>query len=140
LLDKPFQINSHVDTIPLPQPNEEFTGLASLTGWAGKASNILKKAEVSIVPNEKCRRIFPRGWDEVTDGIMCAGDERPGSCVGNNGDPVGCKRSDGSSVLCGLIKKSINCGRPGYPVMHTKVSYYLDWIENSIGDIQSMIE
>jgi len=136
LLEKAFRMTSHVNKISLPQPNEEFTSITSWKIWPEIYYNVFRKVKIPIIPNEKCRRVYAKGWDLVTDEMMCAGDKSPGS----DGGPVACERKNGSSVLCGIIVDSQGLEGPQYPVMHTKVSYYVDWIKTSIRNIQSMKE
>jgi len=136
LLETPLQFTPRVGKISLPQPNEEFSGFASVTGCGAKSSNDARKFEMPIISNRQCQRMFGYKWD-VTNGVICGVNDCSCDIMGIGGSLV-CKRTDGTLVICGVVSYSPKCGR--YPVISTKVSSYLGWIQKSMKDIQSMIE
>ncbi|CAL8118290.1 unnamed protein product [Orchesella dallaii] len=137
VLNAPLQYSSHVQNISLPQINEEFDGYATVTGWGrtkekGETSDILKKVKIPIVPNDQCRRLYKKLKMGITDHMMCAGEVGHDSCQGDSGGPAACKkRTNGTAVLCGIISHGHGCGRAGYPGIYTRMSHYVEWIENT---------
>jgi len=144
-LDEPFEFTSLVNKIDLPEMNEDLTGFARVPGWSrirkdNKISTALKKVESPIVSNEKCKKLYENTQWIVDDGTMCSGKEGNGACQVDSGGPVICKKENGSDVLCGVVAGGQGCGRAGYPYINTKVSYYLDWIKNSTGNLERTIK
>ena len=67
--------------------------------------------------------------------MFCAGDERGGvdSCQGDSGGPLVIpnlgKFGQTTYHLAGLVSWGIGCAKAGLPGVYTKVSNYIDWIE-----------
>ncbi len=140
VLDSPLQYTPHVQNISLPRENEGFQGFATVTGWGrtqekGDAANVLRKVRLPLVSNEDCSRRYRKVRMKVTDNMLCAGEIGRDACQGDSGGPAVCKRSSlyesRPSVLCGVVSHGLGCGREGFPGIFTKVSNYIDWIEDT---------
>ncbi|KAF2365065.1 Serine proteases trypsin domain [Trinorchestia longiramus] len=124
--DSPLVFNDFVSGVTLPEPLQEFTGDALVTGWGtlssgGATPDTLQKVTVPIVDDASCRESY--GELRVADSMMCAGEEGKDSCQGDSGGPLAC-----GDYLCGVVSWGIGCAAAGYPGVYTQVSYFVDWI------------
>ena len=65
--------------------------------------------------------------------MLCAGDIDLGtdSCQGDSGGPLVVEVS-GTWTLAGIVSWGYNCADPEYPGVYTRVTSYLDWIDQHI--------
>lgn len=71
--------------------------------------------------------------------MLCAGDTRSGgnqanlhdACQGDSGGPLVCMK-DNRMTLVGIISWGIGCGQKDVPGIYTKVTNYLDWIQDNM--------
>ena len=80
---------------------------AVVSGWGtlksgGQQPDILQKVAVKILENNKCGHYAP---SEITDNMMCAGEEGKDSCQGDSGGPLVTKvgKLINSLISCSLI-------------------------------------
>ncbi|CAG0925010.1 unnamed protein product, partial [Notodromas monacha] len=99
LLDGVAEFSENVRPINLPKRLEtESIGNATISGWGatregGAASEVLMKAYVPIVPDDRCRSDYEDvEGAEIIASHICAGHERGGidSCQGDSGGPMVC--------------------------------------------------
>lgn len=117
----------------------------------------LRAVSIPIVDQEICARIYDEipDWDSgITENMFCAGVLNVGgkdSCQvgvflstlgfaqimyywfcfiqGDSGGPA--VITNGSKpLLVGIVSFGEDCGEPAYPGVYTRVSKYIDWIEN----------
>ncbi|CAB0036559.1 unnamed protein product [Trichogramma brassicae] len=131
-----------VRTICLPEAEEEpMTGQRCVTsGWGRSGpspalSSALLEAQVPLLDLADCRRAYGKSVP-IGDGHLCAGntDGSSGSCVGDSGGPLQCRKPDGSWQLVGVTSFGSGCARPGFPDVYTKISHYTDWIRDTIAN------
>ncbi|CAG4965215.1 unnamed protein product [Parnassius apollo] len=142
-LAKPIEFTSNLNPVCLyTSPNDPKIPL-TVTGW-GKTSNtrsirsnILLKANVSVVAREKCTTSYT-SWRKLPDGIsddqICAGDPQglKDTCQGDSGGPLqGLTDSDGHYRLVGVTSFGRGCGST-VPGVYTRIAKYLDWIESVV--------
>lgn len=79
-LDKPFELNNYVATIPLPKSGQETTGKVLVSGWGdsnprygGRPSDRLMKVEVPVVEHAACKKSYTLIVDEFFEHFFCAG-------------------------------------------------------------------
>ncbi|ODM87006.1 Trypsin-1, partial [Orchesella cincta] len=137
-LSSPLQYSSHVQNISLPRVKEKFHGHATVTGWGrikekGDTSDILRKVKIEIVKADKCKKVYKKVRMTVTDDIdvrwrigarFLSGDKWRSSGESEGGNK-------GISVLCGIISHGHGCGRADYPGIYTRMSHYVEWIQNT---------
>ncbi|GLV39372.1 snake [Carabus blaptoides fortunei] len=115
------------------------------TGWghteyAGKRSDILQKVALDIIENNKCgtfyndvQRQLPRG---VQSTMMCAGslEGSKDTCQGDSGGPIQITNHENQCLfyIVGITSFGKGCGSANSPAVYTRVSEYLDWIENTV--------
>ena len=76
--------------------------------------------------------------NEITDNMICAGSNGLDSCQGDSGGPIVINCT--SNIDCsngieqiGIVSWGYGCGAQGYPGVYTKVSKYINWINDKIG-------
>ncbi|XP_050668051.1 serine protease snake-like [Leptidea sinapis] len=123
---------------------------ATLTGWgvietAGrKTSPELQAAVVDIIDSGLCDRLLRpscnRHWCGLESHQICAGKLAGGvdACQGDSGGPLQVKIplpiiSQGSMhYIIGVTSFGIGCARPNLPGVYTRVSNFVDWIEDIV--------
>ncbi|XP_030380037.1 transmembrane protease serine 9 [Scaptodrosophila lebanonensis] len=113
---------------------------ATVSGWGwtqenqaeGERADVLRKATVKIWDNEACERSYHAlgKSNTISDSQLCAGYEngRIDSCWADSGGPLMSKEHH----LLGVVSTGIGCARPGLPGIYTRVSKYVQWIQNVI--------
>jgi len=125
----------NVGFVGLPSSGFELEEKASLrvAGWgltreSGRISPILRVVNVSKVSLDLCRKAY-KGLVEKK---ICAGNWNYGgkdSCQGDSGGPLWYEHSNGDKALVGIVSSGRGCARPYYPGLYTRVSLFIDWIE-----------
>ncbi|XP_043274310.1 melanization protease 1-like isoform X2 [Venturia canescens] len=114
----------------------------TVTGWGaterGPQSQDLLQAFISVVPNEQCAEAYRK---TATIGFrqLCAGGSNGvDSCFGDSGGPLqspGLYNSAPKYIQHGLVSFGpTRCGIEGFPGVYTKLSYYLDWVLDTMRD------
>uniref|UniRef100_A0A8C3N7S7 Peptidase S1 domain-containing protein n=1 Tax=Geospiza parvula TaxID=87175 RepID=A0A8C3N7S7_GEOPR len=106
-----------------------------VTGWGtnGPLATILQQALLPVVDYETCSK-----WDWwgslVLETMVCAGgDGITSGCNGDSGGPLNCQRDDGIWEVEGIVSfgSSRSCNMKKKPTVFTRVSAYIDWINES---------
>ncbi|CAL4085992.1 unnamed protein product, partial [Meganyctiphanes norvegica] len=125
----------------LPKPQSDYVGeLGIVTGWGresekGEPMDYLQEILVPIFSNSVCRSLLYKPY-EITDNMMCAGYRKGGtdSCHGDSGGGLMWEGRDGKMDVAGVVSWGQGCARRGYPGVYTRVTNYLDWIEEHTRD------
>ncbi|XP_055948370.1 phenoloxidase-activating factor 2-like isoform X2 [Argiope bruennichi] len=139
-LNDTVQFKSYIDTICLPEEDDDFTGqLCVVTGWGadkikkGTYSSVLKKVVLPVIDKRECQdllrgtRLGPRF--QLHHKFMCAGGEADQDvCKGDAGGPLICYKSDNSYAVAGLVSWGIECGIEKVPGVYTEVKNFIDFI------------
>lgn len=142
-LESEVSFNDYMKPVCLPTGNINFEAgkMCTVTGFGSVKegelqAKTLRKANVEIVNNVRCAR---RYGPTVLNQTVCAGRARGGEdqCRGDSGGPLVCQMKE-TFFLTGVVKGSIGCGLPGTPAVYTKVSSYMDWIQNTTSTGQSL--
>ncbi|XP_076231283.1 serine protease nudel [Calliopsis andreniformis] len=140
MLDEPLRFNRWVRPVCLPgadilgdmwrlKPEANSTCIA--IGWGamkerGPDPDHLREVEVPIL--EKCK--YESDQNEAT---ICAGYPQGGrdACQGDSGGPLMCRNpySESQWYVAGIVSHGEGCARPNEPGTYTKVSYFLNWIQ-----------
>jgi secreted trypsin-like serine protease len=133
--------HKHLEPICLPKFNQTVNeSNCYATGWGttafnGLFANVLQEVRLPIMNNTYCREATN---DKVikykADLMLCAGYEEGGksTCGGDSGGPLVCPTSNHIWVQYGITSFGFQCGLKGSPTDFTRVSHYVDWIENNI--------
>ncbi|XP_071565745.1 chymotrypsinogen A [Temnothorax nylanderi] len=138
-LARPAPLSKVVRTICLPGPGQDLSqGQCVTSGWgrygpSPSLSTALLEASVPLLNLEECLQAYGTSVP-IRKGHLCAGqiDGSSGSCVGDSGGPLQCRRTDGVWQLVGVTSFGSGCARPGYPDVYTKIQHYLHWINKTI--------
>uniref|UniRef100_A0A8B9V4S3 Transmembrane serine protease 15 n=1 Tax=Anas zonorhyncha TaxID=75864 RepID=A0A8B9V4S3_9AVES len=132
------QYTDYIQPVCLPEKNQHFLPGTScfIAGWGdttsgGSSSNILQEAEVPLILNDKCQQWMPEY--SITENMICAGYDTGGidSCQGDSGGPL--MFEDGNKwVLVGVTSFGYKCALPERPGVYTRVTMFVDWIQNTI--------
>ncbi|XP_050350282.1 serine protease snake-like [Nymphalis io] len=118
----------------------------TLSGWGytehGTPSNQLQAAVVDFIETPVCetllRKFRNRHWGGFQDHQMCAGNLTGGidTCQGDSGSPVQVKiplKTKGKIYWTVAITSfGIKCGQRNRPGVYTRVSSFIDWIEEIV--------
>ncbi|XP_012288650.1 venom protease isoform X2 [Orussus abietinus] len=133
---KPACLHTEFDNVPT---NVWVTGWG-VTRLGEDRSDILLKARLDIVDNIRCTKLL-RGLTSVPRGVsptmICAGDPNRGgkkdACQGDSGGPL--QATHPSTCLyqiVGVTSFGRLCSLADSPGVYTRVSHYLDWIEDTV--------
>ncbi|CAG0896757.1 unnamed protein product [Darwinula stevensoni] len=129
-VDKAFDFSdARVAMAKLPTKSKKFTGSCTVAGWGdtsykGTPSPDLLKVEIPLVSDLRCAQAH-KYFDATS--MMCAGEDGKDACQDDSGGPLYC---DG--FLAGVVSFGVECGNPDFPGVYTKVSHFVDWINNKI--------
>ena len=91
-----------------------------------------------VIDNEDCADAYVNETQYVIeDTMICVGDLENGgvdTCDGDDGGPFVKVDSapGGGDILAGVGGWGLGCGRPGNPTIITRITSYLDWINDTI--------
>ena len=135
-LCNPVEKTEFVKPIDLPGAGFELDDRVPLrvAGWGltrerGRISPILRVVNVSKISLDLCKNAY-KG---LVNKKICAGNWKYGgrdSCQGDSGGPLWFENANGGKYLVGIVSSGRGCARPYYPGLYTRVSLYIDWIEN----------
>ncbi|XP_074661291.1 chymotrypsinogen A-like [Tubulanus polymorphus] len=135
-LDRPVKFTKHVQRICLPDKSQQFEGqICTVAGWgvqnmmSTQTSRYQMEVNLPLLqPNQCQEKIF----NFFNDTQMCAGFQHgmQDACGGDSGGPLMC-RPYGTYrwQLAGVVSWGNGCALPGMPGIYTKVTAFLDWIQ-----------
>ncbi|CAH1965131.1 unnamed protein product [Acanthoscelides obtectus] len=137
-LEKPARKSKYIIPLCLPPPRlrrEKFAGRkTTVVGWGttyygGKESTVQRQAVLPIWRNEDCNEAY---FQPITANFICAGYSEGGTdaCQGDSGGPL-MVHWDTRWIQIGVVSFGNKCGEPGYPGVYTRVTEYLNWIEEN---------
>ncbi|XP_057671833.1 proclotting enzyme-like [Diorhabda carinulata] len=137
-LDKPARKSKYVIPLCLPPAelrNEKFAGRkTTVVGWGttyygGKESTVQRQALLPVWRNEDCNDAY---FQPITSNFICAGYSQGGTdaCQGDSGGPLMIYWNT-RWVQVGVVSFGNKCGEPGYPGVYTRVTEYMDWIDEN---------
>ncbi|XP_055847604.1 serine protease easter-like isoform X2 [Episyrphus balteatus] len=144
-LSRNINYNDFIRPICLPLKDSlkrsTFDGIKmDVSGWGkteqGTPSNVKLKAEVPVVPLYECQRIYSERSVDLGTSQMCAGGQQ-GTCTGDSGGPlIGLDSTNKQQVyyfIAGVVSFGpTSCGLKDWPTVYTRVSEYVDWIQQNI--------
>lgn len=149
-LKKPIDFGTNVQPICLPASAEfrkkKLKGRnVTVTGWGdlefgGKRATVLQEVTIQVIDPPTCDRAYiqqrgttiPRG---ITTQFLCAGVPEGGkdACQRDSGGPLMLLEGD-VWFLVGVVSFGFQCAQAGYPGVYTRVTSYLDWLQEVTGD------
>ncbi|XP_026500245.2 proclotting enzyme-like isoform X1 [Vanessa tameamea] len=139
VLGENVQKSKYVIPICLPRGDlarEQFArSVATVVGWGttrygGAESSRQLEARLPVWKNEDCDRAY---FQPITDTFLCAGYPRGGvdACQGDSGGPL-MLQANGRWTQIGVVSFGNKCGEPGYPGVYTRVTHYLNWLQQNL--------
>lgn len=125
--------------LPFPMRNEKFVGKSPfVAGWGsqefkGASSKQLMHVQIPIVENDGCAVAYRTVGGDITERQLCAGGKKnqKDACQGDSGGPLMLPRGQ-YYYLVGVVSYGYRCATPGFPGIYTRVTSYMDWIEENL--------
>ncbi|XP_063600166.1 trypsin-1-like [Penaeus indicus] len=138
-LPEPLQYQSDPNIRPICLGLDEdnlFSGKGVATGWGrlyynGTSPTILQEVELDIISMSECAAKISLPADP--EKVMCSLTPYKDTCQGDSGGPFVVPVGFGRWVQVGIVSYGIECARPKYPNVYTRVSAYIDWISCNSG-------
>uniref|UniRef100_A0A336MER0 CSON010915 protein n=1 Tax=Culicoides sonorensis TaxID=179676 RepID=A0A336MER0_CULSO len=138
-LSRAAKITENVYPIRLPTKAQKKTSFKSkkpvAAGWGRDGKNqvipgqYLMGVNVTVISNFDCWFNFPA---YITDTNICTSSSKGTPCEGDDGGPLYLIEADGEKTLIGIVSYQFSLGCTSlWPAVYTRVSYYLDWIEQN---------
>ncbi|GIY55517.1 proclotting enzyme [Caerostris darwini] len=140
LLNTTVQFGKHISPICVPfnifngedlSNRNAFTAGWGTISYGGPASSKLQEVQLRIWDNPKCKTVFIKDVP-ITEGNICAGDGDKDACRGDSGGPLMLTHTNGKFYLVGIVSFGKKCAEPGIPGVYTRITNYLDWIEQQV--------
>uniref|UniRef100_A0A3B3ULB2 Coagulation factor VII n=1 Tax=Poecilia latipinna TaxID=48699 RepID=A0A3B3ULB2_9TELE len=129
----PYAVPICLPTRPLAERDLWAVDLHTVSGWGrqgenGPTSVLLRRTKVPRIRKQTCKE---QSGVLLTKNMFCAGylDGRTDSCKGDSGGPLVTKFKK-THFLLGIVSWGKGCARPGNYGIYTRVSNYLEWIQN----------
>jgi len=116
----------------LVNPSPTVIGWGS-TATGGGSSNKLRQASVPMVSQATCSQAYS-AISRVTIGEtkVCAGDGTRDTCNGDSGGAMLTSKLGGVWAVVGVTSFGVDCARPDFPGVYTRVDKYLPWIRQNM--------
>ena len=134
-----LQTSSSLTPVPINRdPDMPVTGtLLTVMGFGdtsfnGELSPNLLQATVSVYDFDQCTQVY--ATESVVldrDAQFCALDDTglgADACQGDSGSPI----IDERGVQMGIVSFGLGCGQVGIPATYTRISTYIDWIDEQV--------
>ncbi|KAJ1064963.1 hypothetical protein K5549_005772 [Capra hircus] len=140
-LSRSAQLGDKVQLASLPPAGDILPNEAPcyISGWGrlytgGPLPDKLQEALLPVVDYEHCSQ-----WDwwgfTVKKTMVCAGGDVRSGCNGDSGGPLNCPAADGSWQVHGVTSfvSAFGCNTIKKPTVFTRVSAFIDWIDEVSG-------
>lgn len=141
-LKEPLDLSANKEIKPVCLPKNKYATyegkLGVVAGWGltnssdnSSSSDVLKELTV-LVLKPACDELST--YATITETMLCAGFETGKSaCDGDHGGPLFVKEG-GAHTLVGIVSFGFGCGKPNVPTVYTRVTKYVDWINENTKD------
>ncbi|KAL2084742.1 hypothetical protein ACEWY4_020260 [Coilia grayii] len=139
-LKRKLTFSANVMPLCLPSSDDQYTiGKTGMVSGFGYTENYtllsdLRFVQLPLVEQKTCEDFVreasvTRGNLKYTDNMFCAGFATGGedSCTGDSGGAFAFEQ-DGRFWAGGMVSWGLDCGKPGYYGVYTRISKYTDWI------------
>ena len=108
-----------------------------MAGWGatqtfGASETVLRQASVPLVTTEQCGQAYQGVNVEIGETKVCAGTGTTDTCNGDSGGPLMADQLGGKWSIVGVTSFGVDCGRPDFPGVYTRVDKYLDFIKQHL--------
>jgi len=142
--EQDFVLDSHIDTVCLPEPGQKFNFQTCFaTGWGkdkfgaeGQYQVVLKEVDLPVVEHSACeaglRRTRLGRRFRLHSSFLCAGGiAGKDTCKGDGGSPLVCEGPGGSYMQAGVVAWGLGCGGDT-PGVYAAVSEAACWLDMQI--------
>jgi transmembrane protease serine 3 len=145
-LSSPIKFSTGVQPVCLPAKGEQAAGEGTVAGWGlteeggDDTSDLLLQVGIPIISTTSCQRQYSSAGVGINGTAMICGGFAAGgkdSCQGDSGGPFVFKGTSGYT-LQGVVSFGVGCARPGLPGVYSRVSTYIDWINNKIATLSTV--
>lgn len=101
----------------------------------GPASAVLQLASLPVVTTEFCKEKLANFKTTIDSTVICAGQGGKDACQGDSGGPLMYGKPSNTSFnfyQIGVVSYGYKCAEIGYPGVYTRVTEFLDWIQNNL--------
>uniref|UniRef100_A0A7N5ZWE6 Peptidase S1 domain-containing protein n=1 Tax=Anabas testudineus TaxID=64144 RepID=A0A7N5ZWE6_ANATE len=139
-LSSPVNYTDYIKPICLASNSSQFynSTLCWATGWGRLGNdqlpaNTLQEVQIPVIGNNQCSRDYVSvASANITNNMICAGQQGKGTCQGDSGGPLQCKQGS-VWIQAGITSFGVPCALAGFPEVYTRVSQYETWITNQVG-------
>ncbi|XP_013118286.1 serine protease 7 [Stomoxys calcitrans] len=140
-LDQDVQYSDFIRPIclPLPETRTAITPgeLLIVAGWGrtleARQSSVKKQLAIPVTANDVCAKKYATKKVTLINSQLCAGGEfSKDSCDGDSGGPLMRESFMKRWYLEGVVSFGNRCGLEGWPGVYTRVSDYIDWIQQNV--------
>uniref|UniRef100_A0A8C2YXD5 Peptidase S1 domain-containing protein n=1 Tax=Cyclopterus lumpus TaxID=8103 RepID=A0A8C2YXD5_CYCLU len=140
-LQSPVVFTDYIRPVCLASNSSQFhnSTLCWATGWGKRgheepdtAFDSLQEVQIPIIGPKQCTCNYsPVRQANITDEMMCAGQENKGICQGDSGGPLQCEQ-DSRWIQSGLSSYGVPCALAGFPEVYARVSQFQTWIMEQV--------
>ncbi|XP_030848008.1 transmembrane protease serine 3 [Strongylocentrotus purpuratus] len=119
--------------MPLNDRTECYISGWGVTEMGGNGPDVLHEARMPLIPRKICN--YKKSYNgKIEKTMLCAGHLEGGidACQGDSGGPLSCLGPDDHWYVVGVTSWGHGCAIANKPGVYTKVSSYLDWIDEMI--------
>jgi len=144
-LANPVTLNRMIQPACLPYayqgkdlPNILQNPSPTVAGWGservgGPTASKLMQAKVPMVTQSQCANAYRNvGQVSIGDNKICAGVGGRDTCNGDSGGPLLSDHLESGWTVVGITSFGVDCARPDFPGVYTRVDKYLNWIQNNL--------
>ncbi|XP_017003841.1 lectizyme [Drosophila takahashii] len=137
-LSEPLTFNEWVQPAALPSREEIHEGESHLYGWGQPKSYVFTAAKnlqtvtTDLVSFAECQAALP-DTAPLAESNVCTSSHQQSisACNGDSGGPLVIEKPNAPSELVGVVSWGyIPCGLAQLPSVYTRVSAYIDWLNN----------
>ncbi|XP_070783797.1 chymotrypsin-like protease CTRL-1 [Enoplosus armatus] len=140
-LSSPVNFTDYIRPVCLASNSSQFHNSTPCwaTGWGrlGKdeplqAFDSLQQVQIPVIGTKQCRcNYLPEPAANITDNMICAGQENKGACQGDSGGPLQCKQGS-MWIQAGITSFGVPCALADFPEVYARVSEFQTWIEAEV--------
>ncbi|XP_044035806.1 chymotrypsin-like protease CTRL-1 [Siniperca chuatsi] len=140
-LSSPVTFTDYIRPVCLASNSSQFHNSTPCwaTGWGrlGKdeplsAFDSLQEVQIPVIGKKQCSCSYsPSLVGNITDKMICAGQENKGACQGDSGGPLQCKQGS-VWVQAGITSFGVPCALAGFPEVYARVSEFQIWIDDQV--------
>jgi len=124
----------------LPNDNRDYVNqIATVSGWGvtdpdtRRQSTVLQSVEVDILSMSDCLKGY--NSKDITPNMICARAPGADACYGDSGGPLTIQQG-GRAVLVGVVSWGLECARPQWPGVYSRVSSVMEWVRANTADAE----